>query len=223
MRRISQFPIVAFAVAAIFAGLVYIFAWSSIFSVSQLSVTGAPTKDAQDSISNMANVVVGEKIARVEPRAISKRLHQLTWIKQASISRNWINGEVSIAVTPRTPTAYFNGKTIDASGAIFELPGFSSTALPHVSAPTPELGLQAIAIFRTLPYDFRSQIISLSAHNQSNFVMRTKYQGRDLRIFWGANEKSALKMQVLRALLALPENEKIRRVDLSAPHAPIVK
>jgi hypothetical protein len=53
--------------------------------------------------------------------------------------------------------------------------------------------------------------------------MRTKYQGRDLRIFWGANEKSALKMQVLRALLALPENEKIRRVDLSAPHAPIVK
>lgn len=218
-----KFPFIAIVVGLFFGALIYIFAWSSIFSVSQLSITGAPTKDSQDAISNIAQIAVGEKIARVEPRAISKRLHQLTWIKRTSISRNWINGDVTIAITPRVPTAFFNGKTIDASGTIFELPGFSGSALPRVSAPSSALGLQAIAIFRTLPYDFRSQVTSLTAHNESNFSISSSYQGRDLKILWGANKKSTLKMQVLRALLALPENQKIRRVDLSAPHAPIVK
>jgi hypothetical protein len=32
-----------------------------------------------------------------------------------------------------------------------------------------------------------------------------------------------LKAQVIDALLALPENKKVRRIDVSAPHAPIVK
>jgi cell division septal protein FtsQ len=223
LRKIPKFPFFAVVSGLIFAALVYIFAWSSIFSVSQLSISGAPTKDSQDAISNIAQIAVGEKIARVEPRAITKRLHQLTWIKSAAISRNWINGDVSIAITPRVPAAFFNDKTIDASGTIFELPGFSGSTLPRVSAPTAALGLQAIAIFRTLPYDFRSHITSLTAHNESNFSISTTYQGRDLQILWGANEKSALKMQVLKALLVLHENQKIRRVDLSAPHAPIVK
>ena len=223
MRSLKRFPFFAVGAALIFAALVYIFAWSSIFSVSHVTITGAPTNESQSSISRIANIAVGEKIARVEPRSIAKRLHQLTWIKSASISRNWINGDVSIAITPRVPTAFFNGKTIDASGTIFELPGYTGSVLPHVSAPTSALGLEAIAIFRTLPYNFRSQITSLAAHNESNFSISTTYQGQVLQILWGANEKSALKMQVLKALLALPENQKIRRIDLSAPHAPLVK
>jgi hypothetical protein len=40
---------------------------------------------------------------------------------------------------------------------------------------------------------------------------------------WGANEKSALKIEVINALIALEENKNIRRIDVSAPHAPIVK
>jgi hypothetical protein len=39
----------------------------------------------------------------------------------------------------------------------------------------------------------------------------------------GKNEKSSLKIQVIQALLALEENKNIRRIDVSAPHAPIVK
>jgi hypothetical protein len=40
---------------------------------------------------------------------------------------------------------------------------------------------------------------------------------------WGANEETALKIEVISALLALEENKKVRRIDVSAPHAPIVK
>lgn len=218
-----RLPLAGVVALALFAGLVYLFAWSPIFSVSAINVSGAPTPETQSAIVKIVDVASGSKLARVEPRAIAHRIEQLPWIKKVEISRNWINGKVGIAITPRTPTAYFNGATIDASGAIFSLPGFTGADLPRVSAPTPQLGLSAIALFQGLPQDFAKEIISLSAHNDSNYAMQISLDGRELRILWGKNEKSDLKIEVIRALGALEENKNIRRIDVSAPHAPIVK
>jgi len=223
LRNFSKAPLVGAIIAALFAGLVYLFAWSSIFAVSTVAITGAPTSETEKTISQIAAISSGQKLARVEPRAIAHRIEDLTWIKSVEISRNWINGEVEIVVTPRTPSAYFNGATMDASGTIFTLPGFEGADLPRVSAPTPELGLSAIELFQSLPEDFKSKVISLSAHNDSNIAMQIALNEREIRVLWGANEKSALKIEVINALVALEENQNIRRIDVSAPHAPIVK
>lgn len=223
MRKFTKVPLAAVIIAAIFAGLVYLFAWSSIFTVSSISISGAPTPETQSSILKIADLAQGQKLARVEPRAIAHRISQLTWIKSVEISRNWINGRVGIAIKPRTPTAYFNGATIDASGTIFTLPGFSGGELPRVSASSPQLGLSAIALFKQLPREFRSHVISLSAHNDSNFAMQIALNDREIRVLWGKKEKSDLKIQVIEALMALEENKNVRRIDVSAPHAPIVK
>ena len=210
-------------IAAIFAGLVYLFAWSSIFSVSTIGVTGAPTLQSKNAIIAMASVRPGEKMARVEPRAIATRISAISWVKSVDISRNWINGRVGITVTPRIPTAYFNGSTIDSTGTLFQLPGFSGASLPTVSAANPKIGLAAIALFQSLPTTFQSEVTSLSARDTSNFSLHMTVDSRDLKIAWGKNEKTALKIDVIRSLLALPENKNIRRIDVSAPHAPIVK
>lgn len=223
MRNFTKVPLAGIVIAALFAGLVYLFAWSSIFSVSTVHITGAPTPETEKSISQIADVSTGQKLARVEPRAIAHRIEHLTWIESVDISRNWISGKVEIIVIPRTPSAYFNGSTIDASGTIFTLPGFTGGDLPRVSAPTPELGLSAIELFQSLPDEFKSKVLSLSAHNDSNIAMQIALNGRDIRVMWGGNEKSALKIQVIEALIALEENKNIRRIDVSAPHAPIVK
>ena len=223
MRKFTKIPLAGIFVAAIFAALVYLFAWSSIFTVSSVSLIGAPTPESKNSILKLADLATGQKLARVEPRAIARRVTHLPWVKRVEISRNWVNGKVEIVVIPRTPTAYFNGATIDASGTIFTLPGFGGGELPRVSASTPQLGLSAITLFQGLPKDFKSQVISLSAHNDSNFAMQVSLDGREIRVLWGKNEKSDLKIQVIRALTALEENKDIRRIDVSAPHAPIVK
>ena len=166
---------------------------------------------------------MGQKLARVEPQAIEKRLLHLKWIESAQVSRNWLDGEVEIVVKPRTPTAIFNGSTIDASGTIFTLPGFTTADLPKVSANTPALGLAAIRVFQGLPRDFQRSVVSLTARNSSNFALFFDVDGRNVQILWGANEETALKIEVIGALLALEENKKVRRIDVSAPHAPIVK
>jgi cell division protein FtsQ len=223
LRKVNRSSALIAGAAAIFAGLVYLFAWSSIFSVSTIAVTGAPTPDSKAAILAMASVTPGEKLARVEPRSIATRITTLAWVKSVDISRNWINGHVNITVVPRTPTAFFNGSTIDSTGTVIVLPGFAGGALPTVSAANPAIGLAAIKLFQNLPAPFKAEVTSLSARDTSNFLLHLTVDGRDLRILWGKDEKSALKIEVINSLLALPENKNIRKIDISAPHAPIVK
>jgi len=221
LPKINRLTVISGALLLIFVGLIYLFAWSSIFTAKSIVITGAPTVESKKLVLTTSGVLVGEKMARIEPRAVAQRLSAL--IKDVAVSRNWISGDVGITIEPRKPSAYFAGKTIDSTGAIFLLPGFKGGDLPYVSASTPALGVEAIALFRSLPATFRSKIISLSARNESNFSLLLAYRGRELTVKWGANEKSALKVQVFNALLKLPENKNLRRVDLSAAHAPIVK
>jgi hypothetical protein len=48
-------------------------------------------------------------------------------------------------------------------------------------------------------------------------------ENRNLLVQWGSLENLPLKVRVYNTLLALPENKTVKKIDLSAPHAPIVK
>jgi cell division protein FtsQ len=219
-QRLARFLV---ATVAIFSALTYLFAWSNVFTVKEIKVSGAPTKTSKELVLKTSQIYVGQKLARIEPRSVDHRLTSLGWVKEISIKRDWISGEVLLAVEPRTPKAYYKGKTLDATGAIFELPGFDGGNLPRVSAPTPELGIQAVELFRQLPTDFRESVTSLTAVNEANFLLAVRHQGRSLSVKWGSSAENLLKVQVFQELLKQPENKRIKRVDLSAPHAPIVK
>ena len=218
--RLARFLI---ATVAIFSGLIYLFAWSNVFTVKEITISGTPTKTAKELVLETSQISLGQKLARIEPRSVDNRLSSLGWVKEIAITRDWISGEVSLAVEPRIPKAYYKGNTLDATGAIFELPGFDGADLPRVSAPTPELGVQAVELFRDLPSDFRESVTSLTAVNEASFLLAMDYKGRSLSVKWGSNAENSLKVQVFQELLKQPENKRIKRVDLSAPHAPIVK
>ena len=213
---------IALAVA-IFAGLVYLFAWSPVFTVRSIETVGLPKEVSSQSIIARSHIDIGAKLSRIEPRAAEKSLSELSWVKEVSVSRNWINGKVVLSISPRVAVGLYKGKVIDSQGAIFELPGASPRGLPVVSAASPELGLTAISLFTNLPVDIREKLISLSAANESSISSWQEWGGRNIKVMWGSADQVNLKVSVLKALLAQPENKLISRVDLSAPHAPIVK
>ena len=211
----------------LFSSATYLFAWSPIFEVSRVTVSGLPSYIQSSSIEEALAIKAGDKLARIEPRTISRRLEDFTWIKSSSLSRNWTNGEISIAISTRTPVGLYGSRAIDGSGTLFDLPveyPVSSTSqLPRVSASNPELGLRAIALFKVLPADVRRNLISLSAPNESSISTRHSVGGHELFIQWGSFTQIPLKVRVYKALLALPGNKDVKRIDLSAPHAPIAK
>lgn len=211
------------SILVLFAALTYVFAWSSIFSVRSISATGAPAGVSEVALISKSEILIGEKLSRIEPRSIERSLEELSWIKSASIERNWIKGSVAIAVTPRVAVGMYKGRAIDSSGTLFLAPGKIPAGLPQVSAASPKLGLAAIALFTNLPLEIRESIISVSAANENLISSWQEEKGRNLKVTWGSVKDIDLKVTVLEALLALPENQSIKRIDLSAPHAPIVK
>ena len=225
--RNLRIPVIAGA-ALIFIAATYLLAWSPVFVVKDIAITGAPTSESNRAISKALGISAGVKMARVEPRSLQRRLDSFDWIGDVNISRDWINRKVSIEISPRTPIALFNPETslqttIDTSGKVFRLPGGLPNSLPRVQAPTPKSGVAAIDLFTDLPESFRSKITLMNVRSSGAFEISYSYESREIQIAWGDGAESALKVEVASKLLALPENSKIRFVDVSAPYAPIVR
>lgn len=207
----------------IFAAFIYLFAWSSVFSVKTITTTGAPAVINEASIISKSQIQIGEKLSRIDPRSIERSLGELSWVKEVSVARDWIKGNVNIQLLPRIPVGVYKGRAIDNEGTLFEFPGNAPSDLPVVSAASPQLGLEAISLFTRLPLELRQSTLSVSASNENSISSLQLQQNRKLKVTWGSSRDLDLKVTVLKALLALPENQAIKRVDLSAPHAPIVK
>jgi cell division septal protein FtsQ len=184
---------------------------------------GAPTKSSEALVRNLTDLEVGQRLARIETRKISARLQTLPWIESADLSRNWISGKIKIEVTPRLPIATFNGQLMDASGKRFELPGGFKSKLPSVFARDAKSGLAAIKLFTKLPTEFSTRTSAFTAISPENINFKIAEGKRSLMVIWGSDTEIDLKLKVYKALVVLPENSKIKKIDLTEPRSPIVK
>jgi cell division septal protein FtsQ len=50
----------------IFGAGSYLLGWSSLFTVSQIEISGAPTPESEKEISKRLNLPIGQKLARVD-------------------------------------------------------------------------------------------------------------------------------------------------------------
>jgi cell division septal protein FtsQ len=228
MKINSKSARAALALILIFGAGSYLLGWSPLLSVRSVEIFGAPTKESQLAISRSLDIATGDKLARVDPRSLSNRLRSFDWIESSQVSRNWISGKVSISITTRTPIALYSepGKpqvVLDASGNTFATPADIAEGLPKVSAKSVDGGLAAIKVFTSLPESFNKNIDRMSAARSDNFLIYGKFEGQDLRIIWGDGKDTDLKVEVILALLQREENKDLRMIDVSAPHAPIVK
>jgi len=212
----------------IVAALAYLLGWSSIFTVTSVEISGAPTAAIQVEIEKKSQIEIGQQLARVNPQAVARKVEKSPWIKDVAISRDWLSGLVRIEVNPRQPLAFFNsdqvpGQTIDEEGRLFSLPGYTNPDLALISAKSPESALEANELFTQLPKNFRAQITSMTATSSNTFTLNSVIEGREIRIRWGDSQDMALKISVINKLLKLPENKRITLIDVVAPYAPIVK
>lgn len=208
--------LIALATAIFVGAASYALGWSTLFTVSSVEVTGIDQRLPQ-------SIKVGEKLARVEPRAVAATYEKFAFVQDAQVSRNWISGKVTIAITSRTPVAIFNNQAIDDSGKVFALKGELPAALPQIQASSVEIAVAAVEFMNSLPQEIRSNLEILKVRSTGAYVMDVDVQGRKVEVRWGFATENELKAKVYKALLEQPENAKLKRMDLSAPHASIVK
>lgn len=208
--------LIALSAVAVLAGATYILGYSTLFTVSSVEVIGS-NKPITTGITK------GERLARVEPRAISTKIEMLDWVKSADVSRNWINGKVVISLTPRTPIAIYKDQVIDSSGSSFVPQGEPPQGLIEIHAASIEDAVKAVAFFTELPEELNSSLTVVKVRATGALVLLVENNGKKVELRWGTDSDNELKTKVYKALIALPENTDIKRVDVSAPHAPIVK
>jgi cell division protein FtsQ len=202
--------------AVLLAGVTYVLGWSSLFTVRSIEIVGGNSQI-------ISGIVAGQKLARVEPRAVAARFEKLDWVAKAKVSRNWINGKILIELTERTPVAIYNNLVIDSTGKSFEVREGQPTNLVKVQAGDLAAAIRAVTFFTTLPSDLKSALMVVKIRSSGALVLVANNAGKNIEIRWGRDTDKELKIKVYKALIALPENAAIKRVDVSAPHAPIVK
>jgi cell division septal protein FtsQ len=198
------------------AAAAYVLGWSTLFTVSAIEINGSTT-------TLNSGIVKGQKLARVEPRAIAAKFESLDWVEDAQVSRNWISGKVRIDLTERTPVAIYNNKVIDSNGKSFVLRTTPSRELVQIQAGDLTAATKAVMFFTSLPEDLKSGLSVVKVRSTGALVLVVNNSGKNLEIRWGIDGDNELKLKVYKALIALPENASIKRVDVSAPNAPIVK
>jgi cell division protein FtsQ len=208
--------LIALLAVAVLAGATYVLGYSTLFTVSSVEVMGS-NKPITTGITK------GEKLARVEPRAISAKIEMLDWVESADVSRNWINGKVVISLTPRTPIAIYKDQVIDSSGSSFVPQGEPPQGLIEINAASIEDAVKAVAFFTELPEELNSTLTVVKVRATGALVLLLENNGKKVEVRWGIDSDNELKTKVYKALITLPENADIERVDVSAPHAPIVK
>lgn len=206
-------------------GTTYLLGWSGVFSVKHIVVEGAPSSAESVLLEN--SVHIGDKLARLETKNLSRTLTAFPWLERSLISRNWLTGTVTIHVWTRTPIAITDEKLIDRFGRKFELPGIMGVGLPRIDASTPVEQLLAVKVLLELPNQLRDSLRTITATGTHSVRLLVQEKSlttpRTISIIWGDLSNTELKSRVYAALIALPENKKISLVDVSAPHAPIVR
>jgi len=203
-------------VVALLAGSTYVLGYSTLFTVSSVEVIG--------NIRPLnTGITKGQKLARVEPRAVATKLEKLDWVRSAKISRNWINGKVVVELTSRTPIATFENKVIDSSASSFVPQGARPEGLIQIQAANLEDAKDGVKFLTRLPEELKSSLTVVKVRSTGALVLISQNKGKPIEIRWGSDSENELKLKVYKALIALPENADIKRVDVSAPLAPIVK
>jgi len=237
IRKLRRLFILLLAITLI-SGSSYLLGWSSVFTVSKITVEGTSSRAEifRKLSSDSIELAVGSKLARIETRAIKRSIGMLEWIDEVNVSRDWFDKSINISVREKKAVAKAittkNGLiNFDVSGEIFKPISASQQSIQErlplvITEGNDSAQLASVAsLLAQMPTQMADLILnlkSISVANSGYIQMETKVNESPLRIDWGLVSDIDLKIEVLNALLKLPENKRIKRVDLSQPELPIV-
>jgi hypothetical protein len=217
--------------------LAYVLGWSSLLTVKEVKITGTQsiTEINSELASRELSLAAGMRLARVDVRGIKSTLSNLDWLDSYSVARNWFSGKVELTVIEKTGVAKAlsqNGSTLyfDEKGELFkpvskiQLSQQEKLALVDSEGRASEDLLGVAKLLKALPTELEfllSNLKGISVGKSGYLKMRTRIDGRDVKINWGKADLIDQKSRVFMALLELPENKAAHNFDLSIPDSPI--
>jgi cell division protein FtsQ len=217
LLRGRRVQLAALAAVALIAVLVWLLAFSSVFSARNVTVHGTSALSTNEVIA-AARVPRGTPLLRLDTGAIRSRVLALADVADAQVSTSWPDS-VLITVTERTPVGYVRQGSdyvlVDITGKGFHTMPAQPTGLPLLdfAAGQSSAAGAVAAVAAALPADVQAQVATISALDADSVVLVLTDQ-RTVR--WGSAQRNADKVRVLAALLGQPG----KTIDLTDPDMP---
>jgi cell division protein FtsQ len=212
--------VAAFLVLALIGGVGWLLGFSSVFATRQVNVAGVRVLDAAQ-VRDAGSVPIGLPLARQDLDAIASRVATLAPVESVTVDRAWPDA-IDIRVTERTPVLALReigGVTlVDREGVAFDqVPSRpDGVVLAETDPRNLDLLVQIGVVARALPAELRPKVASIKASTPNQLVV---VLSSGLTITWGTADQSALKAQIVTALL----RQDPRAIDVSSPHNPAIR
>ena len=219
-RKALAFAVILLVVALLAASL-----WSVYFSTAlvtkQVDVVGTHNL-TRSQVSLAAQVPLGVPLARQDLDAIAERTTTLLAVESATVTRHWPR-TIRLTVVERRPVLAVRQATgyviVDKYGVGYQTqptlpPG---VLLAEVSSGDVPLLTDVAIVATALPKKLHGKVDRIRASNRDSIALLLT-SGR--MVTWGSSSDSALKAQVVTALL---KREPKSSIDVSSPHNPAVR
>ncbi len=226
-RRIAVKALRWGAVLGVVAALVWAVLASPVFSLdpAEVELRGLSPEIDSAAVSKVIEGQAGESLALMNVPHLQDQLEDIPSVRDARVERVWPSG-LRVTLVARHPVAAIPEQQgfiiVDADSVTV---GRSDTAPPGLPIMTVPVGddrvLDAVLeVIKNLPADTLARVTTITAQTEDT-VSFTLADGP--RVDWGGPEDSALKAQVLQAMLTSGAAAGVAVVDVSAPTLPITK
>ncbi|MFF3064371.1 cell division protein FtsQ/DivIB [Oerskovia sp. NPDC057915] len=216
----------AAAVLAVVAGV-----WVVLFSPllgtdpAKVEISGEGTVIDVAQVEQAVARVDGVPLPRVDTIGLRDAILDLNGVRDVRILRVWPDG-LSVTLESREPVAAVPHEgafaLLDRDGVQVATVDAVPDGLPEIGVTLDEKGARSLhaarIVLNALPPELRAEVAEVTAPTQDAVTM-TLRDGAVVE--WGNEEDAALKVRVLQALRALPENQGVTLFDVSAPTMPI--
>lgn len=222
-RRPLRVASYAAGLLAVVVLLGWVVGFSPLLAVRHVEVVGVP-QDQAGRIRTLAEVPMGQPLARVDGDAVSARVAELATLADVSIERSWPSTLV-IHASPRIPFLVVKNpqgqlQVVDEGGLAYAQVSVAPKGVPVVNAAS-QAGLSrdalaaAVSVVRVLPPNLQNRVSRVTV-SSANLVTLTI--GRT-SVVWGGVEEPERKLSIMQALLK--GSPKV--VDVSAPDTPVTR
>jgi cell division protein FtsQ len=210
------------ALALVGAG-VWLVEFSSVLVTKSVRVEGVAS-DEVPTILSRAAVPMGRPLAKVDTRAISRRVVALTALSEVTVSRSYPN-TILISATPRVPVLAVKDpqgqvQVVDSQGVAYAIVSAAPKGVPLIDTvenPSSMESLRtAIAVIRALSSGQRGQVSNVTVQGPNMVTLKL---GK-VTVVWGGASEPELKVKVMTVLL---RQKDVGTIDVSAPRTPVIR
>jgi cell division protein FtsQ len=202
---------------------VWLVEFSSVLVTRSVRVEGV-APDLVSTILSRAAVPLGRPLAKVDTRAISRRVVALAVLSEVTVSRSYPN-TILISATPRVPVLAVKDpqgqvQVVDSQGVAYEIVSAAPKGVPLIDTvenPSSRESLRtAIAVIRALSPDQRGQVSNVTVQGPNMVTLKL---GK-VTVVWGGASEPELKVKVMTVLL---RQKDVGTIDVSAPRTPVIR